>query len=103
MESKKKKDTMNLFAEQKQTHRLWKTYGYQKKQVGGAEGGTGGLGWKCSKIRLRRWLYDYKYDKIHWIKKTKVTTLVTQKCIKVKSDNNLPPLPITSLLTSVYT
>ena len=30
---------MNVFAEQKQTHRLWKqTYVYQKGQVGGREG-----------------------------------------------------------------
>jgi len=36
---------MNLFAEQKQTHRLWKkkTYGYQRGWVGG-EGWIGGLG-----------------------------------------------------------
>ena len=37
---------MNLFAEQKQTHRLWsQTYGYQKRQLGpgrdGLEVGTG--------------------------------------------------------------
>ena len=38
MESKKKK---NLFAEQKETHRLWKIYGYQMGQVGG--GWIGGL------------------------------------------------------------
>lgn len=31
---------MNLFAEQKQTHRIWKTYGYQRGQVEG-EGWTG--------------------------------------------------------------
>ena len=29
---------MNLFAEQKETHRLWKTYGYQRGQVGGRDG-----------------------------------------------------------------
>ena len=30
---------MNLFAEQKQTHKLWKqTYGYQRGQVGGWTG-----------------------------------------------------------------
>ena len=33
---------MNLFAEQKQIHRLGKTYGYQRGQVAG-EGWTGGL------------------------------------------------------------
>ena len=31
---KKKKDTMN-FAEQKLTHRLGKTYGYQRRQIEG--------------------------------------------------------------------
>ena len=31
----------NLFAEQKQTHRLWKTYGYQRGQAEGREGWTG--------------------------------------------------------------
>ena len=36
---------MNIFTEQKQTHRLWKTYSYQRGQVGlGEEGWTGGLG-----------------------------------------------------------
>ena len=30
-----KKDTMNFFAEQILTHRLWKTYGFQMRQVGG--------------------------------------------------------------------
>ena len=38
----KKRIQMNLFAEQKQTHRL-KNYGYQWEQVGGGEGWTGGL------------------------------------------------------------
>ena len=32
---------MNLFAKQKWTHRLWKTHGYQRRQV---EGGWEGLG-----------------------------------------------------------
>ena len=32
---------MNLFAEQKQTHRLRKTYGYQRGQVVG-----GGMDWR---------------------------------------------------------
>ena len=31
---------MNLFAEQKQTHRLLKTYGYQRGQMGVGEGGV---------------------------------------------------------------
>jgi len=30
-----KKDTMNFFAEQILTHRLWKTYGFQRRQFGG--------------------------------------------------------------------
>ena len=68
MRNLKKKDTINLFAEQKLTHRLWKTYSYQMRQVGG-EGWTEDLGWKCSKNRLWWWLYNYKYSKIHWIKK----------------------------------
>jgi len=29
-----KKDTMNFFEEQILTHRFWKTYGFQRKQVG---------------------------------------------------------------------
>jgi len=29
-----KKDTMNFFTEQILTHRLWKTYGFQMRQVG---------------------------------------------------------------------
>ena len=33
---------MNLFADHKQTHRLWKTYGYQRGYVGGCRG-RGGL------------------------------------------------------------
>ena len=32
---------MNLFAEQKQTHRLLKTYGYQTRQVGGGGSAVG--------------------------------------------------------------
>ena len=42
---------MNLFAEQKLAHRLRKTYGYQRIQVGG-EGMGWGLGWKCCKVRF---------------------------------------------------
>ena len=44
-EMPKKKDT-NELAEQKQTHALSKTYGYQRAQVGVGqwERGTGGLG-----------------------------------------------------------
>ena len=32
-----KKGTMNIFTEQILTHRLWKTYGFQMRQVGGWE------------------------------------------------------------------
>ena len=33
---------MNLFSEQKETHRLWKqTYGYQREQAGGKGLGVG--------------------------------------------------------------
>ena len=35
---------MNFIEEQKETHRLWKTYGYQREQVGGWERWTRGLG-----------------------------------------------------------
>ena len=35
---------MNLFAEQKQTHKFGKTYGYQRGTGWGWEGWTGGLG-----------------------------------------------------------
>ena len=40
---------MNLFAEQILTHRLWKTYGFQMRQAGGAGGCTEAVGWKCCK------------------------------------------------------
>ena len=40
----KKRIQMNLFVEQKQTHRLCKVYGYQRGQVGGREGWTEGFG-----------------------------------------------------------
>ena len=65
MENLQKKDTMNFLAEQTLTHRLGKTYGYQRRQVTG-EGWAGGLGWKCCKIGLWGWAHNYKYNKIHW-------------------------------------
>ena len=55
-----KKDRMNFFAEQILTHRLWKTYGFQMRQVGGWGGCTESLGWKCLKICLWWLLYTYK-------------------------------------------
>ena len=65
----KKKDIMN-FAEQVLTHGLWKTYGYLRKQDGG-RGWAGGLGWKCYKTVLWWSLYNYKHNKIHWVKSQK--------------------------------
>ena len=41
----KKKIQINLFAEHKQTHRLWKTYNYQRGQVGGGRNELGGWDW----------------------------------------------------------
>ena len=41
MWSLKKRVKMNLFAEEKQTHKLLKTYGYQRGQVQG----VGGMDW----------------------------------------------------------
>ena len=47
-----------------QTHRLWKAYGFQKRQFGGRWGGyTGGVGWKSYKIGLWRSLHNYKCNK----------------------------------------
>ena len=40
---------MNFFAEERLSHRLWKTYGFQRKQVGVG----GGLGvWDGNPIKL---------------------------------------------------
>ena len=47
-----KMDTMNFFAEQILTHRLGKTYGFQRRQGGGMEGWIGVWGWKCYKTEL---------------------------------------------------
>ena len=45
---------MNFFAEQILTHRLQKTYVFQRRQIGGGAGwgSTKGLGWKCYEIWL---------------------------------------------------
>ena len=64
------KDTRNLLAEQKMTHRLWKTTVTKGDRLVG-EGWAGDLGWKYYKIRLWWWLYNDKYNKIHWVKKIK--------------------------------
>ena len=66
-----KKDTMNFFAEQMLSCRLWKTYGFQMIQVAEWGGCTGGLGWKCYKICLWVSFYNYKCNKIHWAIKNK--------------------------------
>ena len=60
-----KKDTMNIFAEQILTHRLWKTW--FPNETGWVGGCTGGLGRKSCKIWLWWSLYNYKCNKIHWV------------------------------------
>ena len=45
-----RKDTVNFFAEQILTHRLWKTYGFQRSQVGGWENVLGV--WDGNPIKL---------------------------------------------------
>ena len=46
---------MDLFAEQKQIHRLWKTYGYQRGQA--AEGGMKrGFGIGVCTLKYMEWL-----------------------------------------------
>ena len=45
-----KKDTRNFFAEQILTHRLWKIYVFQRRQVGGWEDGLGI--WNRNAIKL---------------------------------------------------
>ena len=57
-----KKDSMNFFAEQILTHRLWKTHGFQMRQVGGG-GCAGVVGWQSYKIGLWWSLYNYKCKK----------------------------------------
>ena len=40
------RDKHPMISKQKKPHRLWKTYSYQRGQVGGEwEGWNGGLGW----------------------------------------------------------
>ena len=46
---------MNLFAEQKKIHRLWKTYGSQRGQVGG-EGMHWGVEIGICTLRYMEWL-----------------------------------------------
>ena len=62
---------MNLFAEQKLIHRLWKTYSYQRGQVMGEERDRVGVWDGNVKVMLWWWLYNYKY-KIHWVKKNRL-------------------------------
>ena len=40
----------------------------QKERLWWGEGWARCWWWKCSKIRLWWWLYNYKHNKIHWIK-----------------------------------
>jgi len=63
---KRKKDTINFFAEQKLSHGFWKNLRLPKKTSWWGERWAGDLGWKCYKIRLWWWLYNYKYNKIHF-------------------------------------
>ena len=46
---------MNLFAAQKQIHRLWKTYGYQRG-TGGGGGKAWGVGTSICTLRYMEWL-----------------------------------------------
>ena len=64
-----KKDRMN-FAEQILTHRLWKTYVFQKRQFGGG-GCAWGVGWKSCETGLWWSLYNYRCDTFIWVIKTK--------------------------------
>ena len=43
----------------------------QKETGCSVEGWAGGLGWKCYKTGLWWSLYNYKCNKIHWVKKIK--------------------------------
>ena len=58
-----KKDTMDFFAKQILTHRLWKIYGFQRRQFWGVGGCTAGVGWKSYKIGLWWSLFNYKCNK----------------------------------------
>lgn len=64
-------DTMNFFAEEILTHRLWKTS--FPKETGCRFGGcAGGLGWKCYKTGLWWSLHNYKSNEIHSVNKKTV-------------------------------
>ena len=53
----KKRVQVNLFSEQKQTHRLWKqTYGYQREQAGGRGGVDRGFGIGICTLWCMEWL-----------------------------------------------
>ena len=66
----KERHTMNFFAEQILTHRLLKLKVSKGQRLGFGEW-AGSLGWKCYKIWLWLSLYNYKCNKIHWVKKIK--------------------------------
>lgn len=61
---------MNLFAEQILTHKLWKTYGCQMRQVWGW-GDVLGV-WDGNAMIWLWWsLYNYKCNTVHWVIKKK--------------------------------
>ena len=62
----KKRIQMNLFAEQKRVHRLWKTYGYQRGQVGRGRGGRGVWDGNVLKLGDDDGCTTINIIKIHW-------------------------------------
>ena len=90
---------MNFFAEQILTHRLWKTYGFQRRQFGGW-GDAGGLGWKCYKTGLWWSLYNYKCNKIHWVKKKEKVN--AEENVKKKEASRAGPNPNPIRLVTLY-
>ena len=85
------KDIMN-FAEQILSYRPWKNLCFPKKRGWGVEGMCQGLGWKCYKIGLWWSLYNYKYNKIHWVilkNKEKQVLPGNNKKIYIESGNTI--------------
>ena len=62
----KKRIQMNLFAEQKRVHRLWKTYRYQRGQVGRGRGGRGVWDGNVLKLGDDDGCTTINIIKIHW-------------------------------------
>ena len=56
---------MNLFAEKKMTHRLWKTHGYQRRQVVVGRDGLGVWDGNVVKLGCDNGCTTIKYNKIH--------------------------------------